>query len=112
MRNNMRNIARFLFRILFFFTSCEKKKTAEGALRRAIYQTHSEILWSYNFKMGMVQSRGDAPYPFYLVIQHFFFYELKRNLFDDSIAAFHILLHKLCHPIVTDDFAKHIRIQR
>ena len=42
MRNNMRNIARFLFRILFFCASCRKKKTARGALRWAIYQTHSE----------------------------------------------------------------------
>ena len=26
MRNNMRNIARFLFRILFFVVPCEKKE--------------------------------------------------------------------------------------
>ena len=107
----MRNIARFQFRILFFDSPCDKKKTAGGALRWEIYQTHSEILWSFNFEMGMVQSRGDAPYPFYLVIQHLFFYKLKRNLFDDSIAAFHILLYVFYHPIVTDDLSNHIRIQ-
>lgn len=49
----MRNIARFLFRILFFDSTREKKKTAGGALRWAISQTHSEILWSFNFEMGM-----------------------------------------------------------
>jgi hypothetical protein len=35
-----------------FFTSC-KKKTAGGALRRAIYQTHSENSLSIKFEMGM-----------------------------------------------------------
>ena len=107
----MRNIARFLFRILFFCASCEKKKTAGGALRRMIYQTHSETSLNLKFEMGMTHSERRVPYPFYLVIQHFFFYELKRNLFDDCIAAFHILLYELCHPIVTDDFAKRFRIQ-
>ena len=49
----MRNIARFLFRILSFCASCEKKKTAGGALWRAIYQTHSENLLNLKFEMGM-----------------------------------------------------------
>ena len=30
MRNNMRNIARFLFRILFFSTAYEKKEDCRG----------------------------------------------------------------------------------
>jgi len=107
----MRNIARFLFRILFFCASCEKKKTAGGALRWVIYQTHSENSPRLIFEMGMTQSEYHVPYPFYLSVEHLFFYKLKRNLFNDCIAAFHILLHELCHPIVTDDFAKHIRIQ-
>ena len=107
----MRNIARFLFRILFLAPIMRKKKTAGGALRLAIYQTHSESLLSFKFEMGMIQSRGDAPYPFYLVIQHLFFYKLKRNLFDDNSTAFHILLYVFYHPIVTDDLSNHIRIQ-
>ena len=61
--------------------------------------------------MGMTQSESQVPYPFYLAIEHLFFYEIKRNLFNDSIAAFHILLYEFCHPIVTDDFTENIRIQ-
>ena len=64
----MRNIARFLFRILFFVAPCEKKKTAGGAFRWEIYQTHSEILWSFNFEMGIVHRLGFVPYAFFIKI--------------------------------------------
>ena len=108
----MRNIARFLFRILFFGTSYEKKRRLpEAALQWTLYQTYSESSPSLKFEMGMTQSKSRVSYPFYLVIQHLFFYELKRNLFDDSIAAFHILLYVFYHPIVTDDLSNHIRIR-
>ncbi len=111
LRHKMRNIARFLFRILSFYTSCEKKKTAGGALRLAIYQTHSEISWGFNFEMGMVQSRGDAPYPFCLVIEEVLFHFFKRDFVDCDVRTLHILSDEFCHPRITGNLAEFIRIE-
>ena len=105
----MQNIARFLFRILFFCTSC-RKKTAGGALRWVIYRTRSEISLNLKFEMSMVQIRSDAPYPYYLVVEQIFFHYIKRNTFDQSIRTFHILLYVTRHPIKAEDLAMQIRV--
>lgn len=63
-------------------------------------------------KMGMVQSRGDTPYLFCLVIEEVLFHFLEGDYLDRDVRALHILSDEFRHPRIAGGFAQLVRIER
>ena len=108
----MRNIARFLFRILFFCASCRKRRLpgarSGGRYTRLVPESLGALIlkWVWDKAEAMHHTR------FCLAIEKVLFHFLEGDFLDCDVHALHILSDEFRHPRIAGDFAQLVRIKR